>query len=110
MNKYSGRQFCFANGVDIREAVFGLHTLLQCAQEHQQEVHFCFIVYERASDIIRHHLLPEELHKIGEDYKDMLSLHWKQSRLKRESIISVHGHKSYSIQKRFFITKCQILS
>ena len=48
-DQYVGEeQFGFRLGYGTREALFGLNVLLQKCKDQSQEVHLCFIGYEKA--------------------------------------------------------------
>ena len=74
-------QFGFKKGMGTREALFGMKILLQRCYDYQQEIHICFIDYEKAFDTVKHDPLITILREIGLDGKDIRiiqQLYWNQ--------------------------------
>lgn len=74
-------QFGFRKGLGTREALFAMKILLQQCYDHQQDVHVCFIDYEKAFDTIRHEPLMKILKEADLDSKDIQiirELYWQQ--------------------------------
>ena len=82
-DQYVGEeQFGFRLGYGTREALFGLNVLLQKCRDQSQDVHLCFIDYEKAFDRVKHTELINLLCERGVDQCDsnfIKNLYWEQT-------------------------------
>lgn len=82
-DQYVGEeQFGFRLGFGTREALFGLNVLLQKCRDQTQDVHICFIDYEKAFDRVQHTELIDLLYEQGLDQNDIniiKNLYWEQT-------------------------------
>lgn len=75
-------QFGFRNGLGTREALMGMHVLVQRCLDISVDVYACFIDYEKAFDCVKHEKLITILTNIGLDSRDIRiieNLYWEQT-------------------------------
>ena len=82
-DQYVGQeQFGFRLGFGTREALFGLNVLMQKCRDQSQDVHLCFIDYEKAFDRVRHTEMINILYEQGVNQSDIniiKNLYWEQT-------------------------------
>ncbi len=64
-------QFSFHKGMWTREALLAMRLLLQQCYNHQQDLFFCFVYYEKAFETMKRKLLLKILSDAGVDGKDV---------------------------------------
>lgn len=79
---FNNTQFGFRNGFGTREALFSINVLIQRCRDVNQDVHLCFIDYQKAFDRVKHNKLIRLLQNIGLDTRDIKlieNLYWNQT-------------------------------
>lgn len=74
-------QMGFRKGLGTREALFAINVLTQRCLDVNQEVHVCFVDFEKAFDKVRHDKLKQILESKNIDTRDLqiiLNLYWNQ--------------------------------
>lgn len=80
--RIGNEQFGFRCGLGTREALLGIHVLLQRNRDVNETIYACFIDFEKAFDRIQHSRMVSILEQSGIDDRDIQiieNLYWKQS-------------------------------
>ncbi|KAI5746878.1 hypothetical protein M8J77_008501 [Diaphorina citri] len=67
----SNTQFGFRNGFGTREALFAFNVIMQRCLDVNQNIHICFLDYNKAFDRVQHNQLMDTLEEEGLDSRDI---------------------------------------
>lgn len=101
-------QFGFRSGLGTREALFSLNVLIQRCLDINQDIHICYIDFEKAFDKVRHETLIKVLQSQNIDYQDIRiiqELYWNQ-----QAQIEIEGQLSESVQIKRGVRQGCVLS
>lgn len=104
----SETQFGFRNGLGTREALFALNVLTQRCLDVNQDLHLCFIDYNKAFDKIRHDRLIQLLQEKKLDTRDtriIANLYYNQ-----KAVVQIDNTTSKKIEIRRGVRQGCVLS
>ena len=64
-------QYGFTKGMETRNAIFVLRTVLERALEIQKDVYLCFVDFQKAFDTVKHEQMIEMLGEVRIDGREL---------------------------------------